>query len=85
MCASELVQIRMCEVLHGPTRASDKQPAALICGGSSSLDQLSWGLSLVSVLLANKVYFLYLFDLLFRLWVAHPAGMGFDFIVFAPL
>ena len=85
VCVSELVQTRMCEVLHGPTGAIDKQPLALICGGSSSLDQLSWGLILFCVLLANKVCFLYLFDLLSRLWVAHPAGMGFDFIMFVPL
>ena len=47
----------------------DKQPPALICGDSSSLDQLSWGLILFSVSFINKVCFLYLFD----------------FIVFAPL
>ena len=63
----------------------DKQPPALICGGSSSLGQLSWGLILFSVSFINKVCFLYLFDLFSRLWVSHLAGMGFDFIVFAPL
>ena len=63
----------------------NKQPPALICGGSSSLDQLSWGLILFSVLPINKVCFLYLFDLFSRLWVAHLAGMEFDFIMFAPL
>ena len=63
----------------------DKQPPALICGRSSSLGQLSWGLILFSVSFINKVCFLYLFDLFSRLWVSHLAGMGFDFIVFAPL